>query len=634
MRIGLALLVLVVFPLVVIARYDLRAYKNFSTQEGMDAAQLAHNISDGKGFTTDFVRPFSMYLLRRQYIAKHGTPTSFKEVDMEQMQGNHPDLANPPVYPLMLAAVMKVVGTTNLTHLKGEEQEQTPGPRPKLWRRIKDAAMFKFPVNLGNQFWSPGGRFFRYQPDFLIALFNQALLCLLAVLVFFIARFLFDTPVALVSAVVLFGTEVMWRFSVTGLSTIMLSLIITALIGCLALIEREGREPKWAEGALWLVAAAAGVLTGLGALTRYSIAWVILPVVAFLILFCGRRRFLVAAFTFVVFLLVLSPWLIRNYRLCGAFFGIPGYAILESTAAFPGNNLQRLLEPDLSRVTLMSMWFKMQYNIRPIVMSELPRLGGSWVSAFFLVGLMVGFRNVAIRRIRYFVMGCLVLFIFVQAFGRTQLTDDSPDFNSENLLILLFPIVLIYGVGLFFILLDGIRFPAHRLRYVSIAIFTVVSCLPLLMVFVLPRSSAVAYPPYHPQRIQGITRWLEPQELMMSDIPWAVAWYGGQKCVWLTLGLKGVAGNESDRKNDFFAIHDYIKPISLLYLTPLTIDNRFITQWEGTDGGWGQLVFRVIALSAVPPEFPLTHSPPKGWLPEQLVLTDKQRWPKPSPQSP
>ena len=45
--------------------YDWREYKNFSTQEAMDAAQLARNIAEGQGFTTDFVRPFSLYLVER-----------------------------------------------------------------------------------------------------------------------------------------------------------------------------------------------------------------------------------------------------------------------------------------------------------------------------------------------------------------------------------------------------------------------------------------------------------------------------------------------------------------------------------------------------------------------------------------
>ena len=53
---------------------------------------------------------------------------------------------------------------------------------------------------------------------------------------------------------------------------------------------------------------------------------------------------------------------------------------------------------------------------------------------------------------RYFLLMCLGMFIVVQALGQTQLSDESPDVNSENLLVLLAPLVFIYGVSFFFTL--------------------------------------------------------------------------------------------------------------------------------------------------------------------------------------
>ena len=47
----------------VLVAYNLRVAKNFGTQEAMDAAQLGRNIAEGKGYTTSFVRPFSMHLI-------------------------------------------------------------------------------------------------------------------------------------------------------------------------------------------------------------------------------------------------------------------------------------------------------------------------------------------------------------------------------------------------------------------------------------------------------------------------------------------------------------------------------------------------------------------------------------------
>src|SRR5271154_7404789 len=46
-------------------RYDLHAYKNMCTPEGMDSAQLARDLAEGKGYTTQFIRPLSLYLVQK-----------------------------------------------------------------------------------------------------------------------------------------------------------------------------------------------------------------------------------------------------------------------------------------------------------------------------------------------------------------------------------------------------------------------------------------------------------------------------------------------------------------------------------------------------------------------------------------
>ena len=82
-------------------------------------------------------------------------------------------------------------------------------------------------------------------------------------------------------------------------------------------------------------------------------------------------------------------------------------------------------------------------NVNDILVNALPKLGGSWASMLFLAGLLLGFRGMAVRRMRYFLLMCLGMFIVVQALGRTQLSDESPEVNSENLLVLLIPLVFL-----------------------------------------------------------------------------------------------------------------------------------------------------------------------------------------------
>jgi hypothetical protein len=600
LRVALAVLAVVLL----IVGYNLRAFRNMSTPEAMDAAQLARNLAHGKGYTTLFIRPFSMFLVKKHNLRTQVAQQPGKVADLAQIRGMHPDLANPPVYPVVLAALMKVLP-------------------------------FHYPVDTRHPFWSMGmsGRrvFYRYEPDFLIALFNQLLLLALIALVFFLARRLFDRGVAWLSAGLLLGTELLWRFSVSGLSTLLLMIIFLGLAWGVVLLEQEARTPKWGPSGILVLAGLAGALVGLGGLTRYAFGWLILPVLVFVILFGGQRRIMLALIALAAFAAVLGPWIVRNYSVSGKPFGTATFAILENTSLYPRFRLQRSLEPQFSGFVLVPLWQKLSVNLRQILTSDLPRLGGTWITAFFLVGLLVGFRNPAITRLRYFLMGCVLVLVLAQALGRTQLSEESPELNSENLLVLLAPIIVIYGVSLFFLLLEQMPLPFPEARFLVIGIFGVVACLPMLFVFlpdrIVPRTFPVAYPPYYPPAIQTVADWLKEKELAMSDIPWAVAWYGQRQCVWLTLKCMPDS-RDTTAQEDFFAINDYQKPINILYLTPETMDSRFLSQWfQAGERSWANFILDGMVKKRVPENFPLSQMP-VGWPPDQLVLADWQRWKK------
>ncbi len=566
--------------------YNFYAYRNFATPEAMDTAQLARNIAEGKGYTTLFIRPFSLYLVQSHNQAKAADALASAGTDFAEIRTAHPDIANPPVYPLMLAGLMKVLP-------------------------------FHYPLNLKSSFWSNGGSFWRYEPDFLIALFNEALLLVVVALTFFLARKLFDTSVAWLSAILVLGCELLWRFSVSGLSTMLLMIIFIGLTWCVLRIEEAARDPQPPFGRLLGLAIAAGVVAGAGALTRYAFGWVIIPVTVFLILFGGQRRVMWASVALGAFVLVLAPWVIRNFVLSGTPFGTASFAVVEGTSAFPGFQLERSIHPDLSSALGLTLYLhKFLVNLHSILQDALPKLGGSWVSMLFLTGLLLNFRSAAVRRMRHFLLMCLVVFVVVQAMGQTQLSVESPEVNSENLLVLLAPLVFIYGVSLFLILLDQMVLPLRELRLVVKAVFVGLCCTPLIFTLLPPRTVPVVYPPYYPPDIQQIASWMKPNELMMSDVPAAVAWYGQRQCVWLTL-------NDQD---DFFAINDYLKPVQALYLTPETMDAKLASDClRPTQHTWGNFVLQAVAQGKIPTGFPLTHAP-TGFFPERLFLTDWDRW--------
>ena len=561
--------------------YDLRAYRNITTPEGMDAAQLARNIADGKGYTTLFIRPFSIYLVQRHNQEKSAAVGA----DTAQIKTSHPDLANPPLYPVMLAGLMKVLP-------------------------------FHYTVSQKSAFWNDNGKFSRYQPDFFIAAANQLLLLAVVVMTFFIARELFDKSVAWLAAVLTLGCELLWRFSVSGLSTMLLLVIFMALAWCLLRMERMAREPQSRPNLPACLAAAAGALVGMGALTRYAFGWMIIPVAVFLVLFSGERRILHMLAALGAFGVVLAPWIVRNFMVSGTPFGTAGFAVVEGTFLFPRFELERSLHPDLTHAFWPSLYFgKLLTNGRAILENDLLKTGG-WAGVLFWAGLLLGFRGISVRRMRYFLLLCLGVFVFVQALGQTQLSIESPEVNSENLLVLFTPLVLIYSAGFFFTFLEQMKLPLFELRYVVIALFAALCCLPMIFELASPKASPVVFPPYYPPDIERVSGWMRPDELMMSDVPWAVAWYGRRQCIWLTRNADA----------DYQAVDNYLKPVSALYLTPESIDARFITDWvNGGEKSWGNFIVQFMMKKPLP--FTLHYTPAGDYaISSGIFLTDWERW--------
>jgi hypothetical protein len=337
----------------------------------------------------------------------------------------------------------------------------------------------------------------------------------------------------------------------------------------------------------------------------------------FLILFGGQKRFWHLIAVLAAFVVVLTPWIIRNEVVSGTILGTAGYAVVENTFVFPRFILERSLHPELTHAVWLAPYLqKLSTNSRGILTGDLLKSGATWAGVLFFAGLFLGFRSTGARRVRYFLLMCLGVFIVVQSLGRTQLSEMTPEINSENLLVLLVPLVIVFGASFFFTLLDQMTLPVLPLRYAVIAGFVALCCLPMIFTLASSRNDPRVYPPYFPPEIQQTANWMKPDELMMSDVPWAVAWYGHRQCIWLTL----------DAQTEFFAVNDYLKPVQALYLTPLTMDGKFVSDWVDTrDFSWGNFIVDSVIKNKIPPGFPLQNAP-TGFLPDRLFLTDRQRW--------
>jgi hypothetical protein len=363
------------------------------------------------------------------------------------------------------------------------------------------------------------------------------------------------------------------------------------------------------------MAVAVGLLVAAGALTRYSFGWLIIPVLGFLFFSAFPGRFQLGTVTLLAFLGAFASWIAYNMVVTGLPFGIATYAVFEGTPSFPDYQLQRSLNPDFTGVSFTTLcWQKFVLNARALVSKELPCLAGSWISAFFLVGLFIDFRTPAVRRLRSFALFSLITLGLVQTMVKSQASIDSPVVNGENLIFLMAPLVVLFGVSLFMVVFEQIEWPVREMRLVALVFFALLLSLPLVFRFIPPRTNPVVFPPYNPQALDICGKWMQPGELTMSDMPWAMAWYGQRESVWCTLKVNAPV-NESTAET-FFEVHDYIKPVELLLLSRLTMDQSVILEEP-----WNNFALTCLVAKQAPPWFPLRVSQP-GWTPHFLVLTD------------
>jgi hypothetical protein len=560
--------------------YPAVQFRGLEKREAMDMAQLARHIARGQGFTTYLIRPLSLWQLK-QFANDH-----------EQRLMQHPDLCNPPLYPLVLAGLFRLMPTSVFDF------------NPKTDRV--------------------------YAPErWVILPFGQICLLLSILLVYFWARQLFDQRVAVTAGSLLLFSGTLWSYAVSGLPTSLLMLLLLLAVYCLFLADRRLNPPEIPKtekvdvGQLQAPPArsprvghlilASAVLLGLCFLTRYLSAFLIVPMVIYASrIMRGRRSGLWALVYVFVFLAVITPWLVRNYRVSGSVLGVAKYQIVGDEA------LSRSYHPDLGGA----------YSIRPIVSRFLTRarglstdslkqIGSDYFIFFFAVGLMYAFRRRDVVRLRLTVLGALACAIFGTALIGTPPEQNGPEVNGGNLLVLFLPLVAVYGVAFFYLLLDRIPFRIRLTRAAAVVAFALLNLSPMIFTLLPPRRGPYPYPPYLPPATRMVANWFGQDDVGASDLPWAMAWYGDHRTIWLPSTM-----------DDFNELHDFVAPkgVSFLMLTPYMLNRPFQSELlRGEYKGWWMVV-----RGQIPQNFPLKAGTSLG---DQILFADRARWAKPNQES-
>ena len=544
-------------------------FKGLNSAEAMDNAQLARNIADGKGYVTDNIRPLSVWLFHQ------------KDAEAKVNLEAHPDTVNPPVYPYLTAFWLKLWGPKyDLPELKGE--------------------------------------FEMYDGDLAIAVLSCILFCFGLFALFFWTASMVDAKVAgLVAALAAFN-DYFWQWAISGTCWSFLFLL-TVAIGWLA----YARVRLSGGGAAALLSSAGlGLVIGIGFLTRYSFALWLVPVLLLLLIHGGRCRIRDAAVIAAITAVVAAPWILRNLAVTGTPLGVAGYAFLGGTdLLFPGPTLPNVYQPEMDAWTIKMLARKWMTYARQIWETDLKLLGGNWMICFFIASCFYTFRREDLQKLKWLpVYGLLAFTAFLPPIWLPPMQG----VTTQDLFSLLAPFFFIFGAVFFLVLLDRWELRSGFLRNAAMVMFVALNSFGFLYAMLGPRIRPFRYPPYYPPLIAKASEFVKAdpvsiggsqqkmREWMMTDMPWAVAWYGRRPAMGLTYKVA-----------EFLEIHDHEKEFSAVFLTPISSHRDLVeTLINGELKEW----MPVIVFRSAPANFPLKGGFPMG--PDFVVLTDPARLPK------
>jgi hypothetical protein len=158
--------------------------------------------------------------------------------------------------------------------------------------------------------------------------------------------------------------------------------------------------------------------------------------------------------------------------------------------------------------------------------------------------------------------------------------------SVNQLHVLFLPVMTFYGLAFLLVLWNRLELGQPLLRAGFLIFLYAVLAVPLVgsLLAVKPR---VNWPPYLPPLIVRFSGWLQPDEAMASDIPWASAWYAGRTSLLLPESIEQFELISGERLLG--------QPLVGIYLTPFSADDRtYGAIVNGRYREWARYVLREI----------------------------------------
>jgi len=442
----------------------------------MNQAQIARNISQGKGFTTNVITPRALAALK----ATNKLQENNGSVDIS----NLPDALEAPLLPYVYSVPMRF--------------------------------MTSWEFDMADKLIYPGDR--------LMAFVSLLFLLGAAIVWYFVVRRLFDERIALLTMAALFVTDILWLMALEALPQGALMMFFGLAI--LATLRAEEEQER---GNFFLTAAflcLGAVAFSLMMLTHGAAGFIFAGWLIFVGFFFVPRGIL-AVVPLIVGVLCLMWWMMRNYLVCGNPLGLAFGGIFYSPNPYGDYLRYPSCSAHMSAKALISNGIPNQLG------ALIGYLGLNVVAIAFFFTILHKFRNPTTAMFRWGFAIMWVVALLGMCFFRPA---GAVSMNQFHVLFL--PAFIAYGFAFLLVLWGRWNISSEFLMRVFLAGLIILCALPLGFRLLSGTKNKIQWPPYFPHVISMLSNWYGEQEIIASDIPCGVAWYAQRHSLLMPATLK------------------------------------------------------------------------------------------------
>lgn len=506
-------------------------FRGLASPAAMDQAQIARELARGHGFSTQMVRPSSLRMMQ--------------DHQREALVASLPDTSHPPLQPVLWAPVFKAL---------------------ESWWPFETTGMI-------------------YRMDRVIACMSTCWFLLTLVLMHGIARRLFDRTLAGFAVLAVVLSRPMWMMVTSGGHQALLLFCATAAAWCLMILMQRADSGEPAGLMPFLLA----LLCTAMVMTQWMAAWLVLGVGISVALLLPRNR---GTLVMVILLpmIATAAWLARNQMICGEVLGTAKASLQSILVPFPDSVQMRDYESATPPLVLAALLRRVNAHFSGQIEDLFSHVLLVVPAVLFFIALLHRFRRADVNRFRWAVAimwGCSIL-------GMSLLgLPDGPQ-DDRQLHAIMVPSLTVLGLAGLAVLWARFN-PGHggvwtRHGFAILAIG--IGGWPMIMGLTsdlrlgLFMKNQLMQADYRAASLARLTEMVEDDETLVSDAPWAVAWYADRPTIWLP-----------KTREQFDVLRDLAKkqkhPVAGVVITSLCMKGETLaTQFTGPYAEWVDLIAR------------------------------------------